>query len=175
MDDRNLNVTKTIIEGGRSVNARDAYGRPLICFVTDHKIFDFLLSHPDFDRSVQCAGGAGLLHMAAMNLNLEAIEKLIGMGLDVNEVDARGNTPLYELNDFYFDPLVLFSYRFPEEKLANAKKIGDYVSATKLLISAGADLTKENNNHDKRLDRLQENLEAVKAVVPELLDNLEKD
>ncbi len=71
--------------------------------------------------------GFGVLHKAIFGGRKEVIEYLISLGLDINQKDKYGNTPLHCVRN---------------------TKLKNYFEITKLLLDAGADLLSRNNNGD---------------------------
>src|SRR5689334_14882706 len=88
---------------------------------------------------IHSRSGSTLLHLAAEFQCVEAIEYLIGLGMDPNILDANGQTPLHIAVDSEIDSTVQTGVPL-------------LYKATKRLIGLGADLNRKNIQGETPMD-----------------------
>lgn len=124
IDDGYFQVVKIMLEHGADPNKSDhEYSKPLIraFYGNDLKITEVLIKH-----GAKILENQSISQAIAMENNIELVKLLIKHGADVDEVDAKGNSPLH------------IAYMWM------SKRQRDMKAMIELLIEHGADSTLRN-------------------------------
>ena len=87
-------VVKTLLANGADVNVKDREGKSVIFFVKSDEITRLLLTHPGIQINVKDREGVSALFVAARRGIMAVVERLLGSGINVNEANNDGWTPL---------------------------------------------------------------------------------
>lgn len=139
IETQNLKMVELLLDAGADIAQRTPQGNGRNAFhyaaTSSRDIMDVLLKHPgaadvvsdiaDIDKKKQSA-----LRIALEHGDRALVEKLIRYGVDVNEMDDNGETPLYYV-------------------IAHRKSREDALPLIRLLLESGADVAKAKNYWDE--------------------------
>ena len=147
-------IFNLLLKYGADINVKNRFGRTLLIDIIqrDCNIIWFnLLVKNGADVMVKTKSGMSALHYASERFCIDIIKELLNAGLDVNEKDNNGNTPIM-LSIIRYERYERYKEDFVKQTLA-------------LLLNNGADITIENKEGKKAID-LTTN-EFIKDMVSE--------
>ncbi len=163
-------VVRCLLKAGANVRLHNNEdNRPVDIAIQQNS---YLLVHIFYELGTELGRGRSALHLAALNWRLYAIEQLIENGLDVNEQDRNGATPLHlGAESHYVVGILLENGADPNIADENGQTplhiaaSHNAMETVEMLVEAGAELDAKDSAGKKSYDLTESD------VIKELLSN----
>lgn len=146
---------------GLNINARDNAGRTPLFYVKNMEMFQSFLPYKKLDLLHVDRSGQNLLHQQNIVVHPEIVQILVQNGVNVNQQDKQGNTPLHLcINTINAAQALLACGANPNLENAKGERPQDLIQDKKtlaLLYHGGADISAPGPSGETVFERCSDN------------------